>query len=570
MIKFCIFVAACGWCLAADAPPLDTASSELKPMIERFSADLRSLTRTYPIRLSEARRARFEQFLNEQQTALDKIKFETLSQDGRIDYILLRNYLKHDRDQLALDARQMTEMQPLIPFADSLIALEEARRKMTPSDPKKAAATLVAAVKAIDAARKAHPDGSNVKAAVANRAALRITGLRNNLKDWFTFYNGYDPVFTWWVSEPYKEADQALEGYAKFLREKVAGSHSAEDIIGDPVGRQALLNDLEYNMIPYTPEELIDLARKELGWCEQEMMRASRELKFGDDWHKALEFVKNQYVDPGKQPELVRSLAQEAIDYVEKNNLVTVPSLAKEDWWEEMLSPERQLTSPFFLGGELILVSFPTDTMTHEQKLMSMRGNNIHFSRSTVFHELIPGHHLQAFMTARYRAYRALFNTPFWTEGNAFYWEMLLWDRGFPRGPEDRIGMLFWRMHRCARIIFSLSFHLGKMTPQQSIDFLVERVGFERANAAAEVRRSLDGSYEPIYQCAYMLGALQFYALHKELVGGGKMSDKAFHDAILKENRIPVEMIRADLEKQMLRSDFKSAWRFWELAARAR
>ena len=130
--------------------------------------------------------------------------------------------------------------------------------------------------------------------------------------------------------------------------------------------------------------------------------------------------------------------------------------------------------------------------------------------------------------------------------------------------------MLFWRMHRCARIIFSLSFHLGLMTPQQSIDFLVERVGFERANAAAEVRRSFDGSYEPIYQCAYMLGALQFYAMHKELVGGGKMKDKEFHDAILKENRIPVEMIRADLTKQKLTPDFKTSWRFWEIAAQAK
>jgi uncharacterized protein (DUF885 family) len=235
-----------------------------------------------------------------------------------------------------------------------------------------------------------------------------------------------------------------------------------------------------------------------------------------------------------------------------------------------MLSPERQLTSPFFLGGDIILVSFPTDGMTHEQKLMSMRGNNIHFSRATVHHELIPGHHLQGFMAARYRNYRSLFSTPFWSEGNAFYWEMLLWDMGFPRGPEDRIGMLFWRMHRCARIIFSLSFHLGLMTPQQCIDFLVERVGFERANAAAEVRRSFDGSYEPIYQCAYMLGALQFYALHKELVDSGKMTNKQFHDAILKENRINVSMVRADLAKLKLTKDYKSDWRFWEIAAQAK
>ena len=128
-------------------------------------------------------------------------------------------------------------------------------------------------------------------------------------------------------------------------------------------------------------------------------------------------------------------------------------------------------------------MAFPTDTMTQEQKLMSLRGNNIHFARATVFHELIPGHHLQGFMADRYRTYRAPFSTPFWTEGDAFYWEMLLWDMGFAQTPEDRIGMLFWRMHRCARIIFSLSFHMKQMTAQECVDFLVDRVGFERENA---------------------------------------------------------------------------------------
>jgi len=126
--------------------------------------------------------------------------------------------------------------------------------------------------------------------------------------------------------------------------------------------------------------------------------------------------------------------------------------------------------------------------------------------------------------------------------------------------------MLFWRMHRSARIIFSLSYHMKQMTAQECVDFLVDKVGFERENALAEVRRSFDGSYEPIYQCAYMLGALQFYALHKELVDSGKMTNRAFHDAILKENRIPVEMIRADLTNQKLTRDFKTNWRFYNLA----
>ena len=83
------------------------------------------------------------------------------------------------------------------------------------------------------------------------------------------------------------------------------------------------------------------------------------------------------------------------------------------------------------------------------------------------------------------------------------------------------------------------------MTPQQCIDFLVERVGHERANATAEVRRSFNGDYSPLYQLAYMMGALQFRALQKELVDPGKMTLREFHDAILKSGNMPIEMIRA-------------------------
>jgi uncharacterized protein (DUF885 family) len=144
------------------------------------------------------------------------------------------------------------------------------------------------------------------------------------------------------------------------------------------------------------------------------------------------------------------------------------------------------------------------------------------------------------------------------------YWELLLWDLGFAKTPEDKIGMLFWRMHRCARIIFSLSFHLEKMTPQECIDLLVNKVGHERDNATAEVRRSFDGSYGPLYQIAYMIGGLQIYNLHRELVKSGKMTNRAFNDAVLKENRIPIEMVRASLTKQKLTRDFQTNWKFYQ------
>ena len=119
-------------------------------------------------------------------------------------------------------------------------------------------------------------------------------------------------------------------------------------------------------------------------------------------------------------------------------------------------------------------------------------------------------------------------------------------------------------MHRAARIIFSLRFHLGQMTPQEAIDFLVDRVGHERANAEAEVRRSFNGSYSPLYQVAYMIGGLQIRALHRQRVEGGRMTNREFHDAILQGGRMPIEMVRARLLGLPPARDFEATWRFYD------
>ena len=589
----------------------NTAESEMRPIIEYYVVDRGSLLRSFPVSSSAARRERFRKFYGDALERIQKLDFDAMSQEGKVDYLLFRNHLEHELRQLDIEEKQQAEIASLIPFSKTIIDLEEARRRMEPIDSAKTAATLTSLKKQIDETRKLvetgirtgaeSADAIKAKKTVAFRAIGAINNLKNNLRNWYTFYNGYDPLFTWWNEEPYKTLDQTLTTYAAFLSERVVGLRSegttttstgppanrgtgggpggqgqaqqravaaaragdAGDIVGDPIGRDALLSELQSEMIPYTPEELIAIANKEMAWCEAEMKKASRDLGYGDDWKKALEHVKNLYVEPGKQPEMIRDLALEAIKFVDDHDLMTVPQLARDTWRMEMMTPERQLVSPFFLGGEVIQVSFPTNTMSHEQKMMSMRGNNIHFSRATVFHELIPGHHLQGFMNARYKPYRGLFATPFWTEGGALYWEMLFWDLNFPKTPENRIGMLFWRMHRCARIIFSLSFHLEKMTPQECIDFLVDRVGHERDNATAEVRRSFDGSYGPLYQIAYLIGGLQFYSLHRELVDSKKMTNRAFHDWIYKENRMPVEMVRAILTNQKLTRDFMSNWKFY-------
>lgn len=502
---------------------------------------------------------------------LEKLKqtdFNGMSIYGKVDYILLKKEINFELEGLKLDEDQYNNISSYIPFANDIYQLESKRRRGVSMDGQDIAGQLNNILKALNNAETSFRSVQSLDMPLAREGRAAVLGLRSRLKSFYDFYYGYDPNFTWWVPKPYRNLDSALNSYAALVysKSKLTTSQKPDNsgIRGVPVGRDEITRGLKGEMIPYTPEELIALANKEFVFCDKEMLKASQEMGFGNDWKKALEKVKNSYVPAGKQPELVMKIYNESLSFIKSRDLITIPALAEETWNMTMMTPERQLVAPFFLGGRQILISYPTNTMNEEDRLMSMRGNNPYFSRGIVQHELIPGHNLQYFMNSRYKTYRKDFGTPFWTEGWSLYWELLLYDQGFPKTPEERIGMLFWRMHRSARIIFSLNYHMGNWTPQQCIDFLVERVGFERANAEGEVRRSFTGGYGPLYQVAYLTGGLQIMALKRELVDKGKMTYKQFHDAIMRENAMPIEMVRATLTNQALDRDFTTQWKFYD------
>jgi len=557
-------------CLQAQAqktPSLpNNEASVLQPYINQYQADKNMLNRKYGLKQSEEYCLRMQSFYSDWGKKLMDLPFAKLSANEKIDYILLKRDIRTDDRNLKLSAEEFRKNIYLLPFASIIIDFQQKRRIGKQRDGAEVASEFERLKSQIDATKKAiEKNELSVNPTQAKWARQTVNQYLATFNESYKFYDGYDPAFTKATKGIYSEVLTSIKSYAADL-EKIAGQSASIDdgtgIVGNPIGRTALIDGLNDEMIAYTPEQITAIANREFAWCDAEMAKATREMGFGDDWRAALEKVKTAYPSLGKQPELVYALANEAINFVTQNKLITIPEMATEGWRMRMLTPEEQRFAPFFLGGESVLIAYPTEDMSEEAKMMTLRGNNRHFSRAVVFHELIPGHNLQYYMQNRYKPYRRVFSTPFWSEGWSLYWEMLLWDNNFAKTPEDKIGMLFWRMHRCARIIFSTKYHLGEWTPKQCIDFLVERVGFERANAEAEVRRSFTGDYGPLYQIGYMLGGLQFRALHKELVQTGKMSDVAFHDRILKENCMPVEMVRALLTNQVLTEDFSNKWKF--------
>lgn len=528
---------------------------------------------TYPrverVYYSPEQRERLLAIHKEYLKGLEQLDFDSFSIYGKVDYLLLKKEIGKEIGQLADAEINDQAILKYIPFATDIYALEKDRRRGKAMDWQTVAAKLKAILKVVEASNASLSKETTLNKKLSATANEAISGLKTRLRGFYEFYKGYDPLFDWWVPKPYDALTVALTNYASLFSGKTTKEPDQKDtdygIKGIPIGQAELIRQLSAEMIPYTPEELVKIAEKEFAFCDQELLKASAEMGFGKDWKKAQEKVKESFVAPGKQPELIVQLQKEALDFIREHNLIKIPALAEETWGMVMMSAERQLVNPFFTGGREISVSYPTNTMNEGDKLMSMRGNNPYFSRGTVQHELLPGHHLQYYMNSRYKNYRELFTTPFGIEGWTLYWELLLYDKGFAKSPEERIGMLFWRMHRCARIIFSLNYHLGKWTPGQCVDFLVNRVGHEPANAEGEVRRSFEGGYSPLYQVAYMIGGLQLMALKNELVDSGKMSYNEFHERVMKENLIPMEMVRATLTGQPLKRDFTTQWKFYKL-----
>src|SRR3989442_15252340 len=82
--------------------------------------------------------------------SLKEIDFDRLGQEGRADYVLLDNTLVHQIALLDRRDKMRAEQSPLVPFADQLLALQDARRSLATVDPKAAARTLASIAKEVD------------------------------------------------------------------------------------------------------------------------------------------------------------------------------------------------------------------------------------------------------------------------------------------------------------------------------------------------------------------------------------------------------------------------------------
>src|SRR4029079_13416389 len=113
---------------------------------------------------------------------------------------------------------------------------------------------------------------------------------------------------------------------------------------------------------------------------------------------------------------------------------------------------------------------------TSEAEIQSRLSNNSYGSiPTTAVHETYPGHHWHLGMRAGNRSnVRRVYSTPYFSEGWALYAERVMRERGFFEDPVQELHHLNASLFRAAPIIADTSLHLGEMTFDEAVTYMMD------------------------------------------------------------------------------------------------
>jgi uncharacterized protein (DUF885 family) len=166
-------------------------------------------------------------------------------------------------------------------------------------------------------------------------------------------------------------------------------------------------------------------------------------------------------------------------------------------------------------------------------------------------HEAVPGHHHQIALQQElpmpdWRRHGTFFTA--FVEGWGLYSERLGLEMGLYDTPAKDMGRLSYEMWRAARLVVDTGIHAKGWSKERAVAFMTNNTALSAANIEAEVNRYISW---PAQALAYKLGELKIRELRtkaeREL--GPKFDIKRFHDAVLGQGAVPLDMLETQVSE---------------------
>ncbi len=176
-------------------------------------------------------------------------------------------------------------------------------------------------------------------------------------------------------------------------------------------------------------------------------------------------------------------------------------------------------------------------------------------------HESVPGHHLQISLAQEMEdvpEFRRHIGYSAFVEGWALYGESLGEDLGMYKNPYSKFGQLSYEMWRSVRLVVDTGMHSKGWTRQKAIDYFRENTGKTDQDISVEVDRYI---VWPGQALAYKLGQLKIRELRDEAeqaLGAG-FNVRSFHDAVLEEGSVPLDILEVHMKSWLAEQTRKQA-----------
>jgi len=166
-------------------------------------------------------------------------------------------------------------------------------------------------------------------------------------------------------------------------------------------------------------------------------------------------------------------------------------------------------------------------------------------------HEAVPGHHHQISLQQELDLHPWRANTAYFTafvEGWGLYSERLGIEMGLYDLPAKQMGRLSYEMWRATRLVVDTGIHSKGWSKQEAVDFMLDNTALSPANIDAEVNRYITW---PGQALAYKIGELKMRELRAraEDALGTRFDLRAFHDKVLENGSLPLEVLEAQLDQ---------------------
>jgi uncharacterized protein (DUF885 family) len=178
-----------------------------------------------------------------------------------------------------------------------------------------------------------------------------------------------------------------------------------------------------------------------------------------------------------------------------------------------------------------------------------------HLIPSFVFHETVPGHHLQGALARELElpAFRRELHSSGYAEGWALYAEYLAWEMGlYEDDPQGNLGRLDFELSRAARLVVDTGIHAKGWTRQEAADYYAEATGRPTGTSAMDRYVILPGQ-----GCGYTVGLLKILDLRQQAIDrlGNEFDIKEFHNVILGNGPMPLEILERVVENWISASE---------------